>query len=1376
MAESIVIDIKANFTDNASSGARKAQKEIDKLEKSAKSLSNKKHSVRLEVEDKATSPIKKVQSAAKSFASTAYRSDLSLNDKASIILNKVKSSVKSWASQKWQSTITFLDKASNVITKVESAVRGFVGKTWRTTLSVVDKFTSPLTKLKNMLFSINSLITTVAAGLATKLVVAEPVSYADTITTASIAFETMLGSAEAADKMMSDIMEFAKTTPFDTTGLINSTQQMMAFGFEAETTLDYMEKIGNVMAAMGKGEEGIDSVTRALGQMSASGRVNAQDMLQLTSAGITAWDYVAEGMGKTVAEVRKMSEDGELDAATAIKHIMAGLEEFDGMMDKMSNRTVSGLWSNIKDTFQQSVVLEWGEGLQKGAIAGLEDMRDWLERIDPLLQSAGTSLSELGESVSTSAFDLLNGALQRLSDTISSDEFQNAETLGEKIKIVWDEVIWEPFSEWWESTGKPKFAEKMYDLGESIGTGLSNGLLTLLGIDVQEAVDDGSSIGASLAEGFIAGFDGEAVGEALLNAIKSVFASGGSGLVDMLLPGDQGASAGDKLIGAGLAIGGTYLVGKGIVAANSAYTTLSSAGSALGNWAANSALIGSTGNAMVSGSGILGGLANVGYGLTGGAYASTLAGGSGLTGAGAAAVGAGSIAGGIAGGAALISAGVDFYNMYKAAQNGNEDIMNANLLSGTSKFTGVGTGALIGGMIGGPAGALIGAGIGGVAGWIGGDYFAEKYLENAEETKRKAEAARYESEEMKAAIMDSNSSAEDLANTFRDVVNADIAERFGDVKLTMSEIAAIAKEIVFGDNLESFETFANAAASAEASLYNLKSSVATLNKTNWKLGVRLGLSENGKVSLSDTDIYEITQSVESYIASAEQYVEDQHYEFTAAVSLLLDTSEGSTGANIIANGDAFYTSIQTELQKLGTKLSETTQIALSDGVLTLDEQAELTNLQQQIANITNKLASAQADAEFAVIKMKFSLGDIDAASFANLQAELKAQAQSATDQYDTAITTSITSLNLQLADGAISQEQYNEQFNALVAGYKAKIDNLNAQVTGIQLEVLAENYSDLLGEDGAANLQNAINEAVKTGISPLEWTAEETASLLGLESLSVEMNAELTGFISQVVESMGTAMSNADLSALNTAAGTYMGPPVANAIGTAIGNADFSTSGTAAVTGVSDAITNADKTPIDTAADGVRTYTETAVDTAFNTPISTTASVDITIDWNIVNPTTTITTSGDGVSSSSVTVSASVARNANGGFINGKTLSWLGEEGTPEVVIPLGSHRRGRAMDLWERTGELLGVQPDYNALGGIVGATMSETPTTNTHGGKGNITVEVGGVTISVNADGSGDVLTAIKAQKDAIADVIAGAIYEGLNSQFSNTPLAAK
>ena len=1354
--EVIVIDVTAKFTDDTSSGAAKAQKSISNLEKSADSLSKKKHSVRMEVDDKATQPISKIKSAAKSFASTAFSSELSFKDKASIILDKVKGSAKTWASQKWQSTISTLDKASNIINKASNAGRAFASKAWRTTLSVVDGFTSPLTKLKNMLFNINTLIGAVATGLATKFVVAEPVSLADSISQSTISFQTMLGSEEKGNAMMSDIMAFAKDTPFDTMGVVEGVQQMMAYGIEAENTLKYMEKIGNVMSAMGKGEEGIDSVTRALGQMRSTGKVNAQDMMQLTSVGIKAWDYLAAGMGKSVAQVRKMSEDGAIDAETAINHIMSGLSEFDGMMDKMSNTTVKGIWSNIQDTFSQSIILKWGKGLQKGAIEGLSNFRDMLERIDPLLSKAGTSLEEIGEAISTRTFDVLDGVISRFEKVASTDAFKNADLFG-KIGIVWDEVIWQPFSEWWETSGKPKLAEKMYDFGEGIGTGISHGLLTLLGVDITDTLDDGASIGASLAEGFKAGFDGEAVGEALLEAIKSVFASGGKGLIDMLLPGDQGATAGNKILGAGLALGGTYLAAKGITAASSTYHTLSSVASSVAGWAANSKLIGSTGNAMVKGSGLLGKFADVGYGLTGGAYKSILANGSGLTGAGAAAVGGGSIAGGIAAGATLISAGFDFYDMYKAAKSGDETEKKANLASGSSKVAGVAVGAATGAAIGSvipvvgtAAGALIGAGIGGIAGWLGGDAYANKIREDAAALERETQAARYESEEMKAAIMDANSSAEDIAATFNEVVNTNIAEHFGDVKLSLTEIAELAKKIVFNNNLESFENFASAVNTAEASLYNLETSVATLNKTNWKLNVGLSLSENGQITLSDDEKASLSQSVESFMASAQQFIEDKHYEFTAAVSLLIDTSEGSSGAGIIANGDVFYTNIQTELQKLGSQLSENTKVALSDGILTLDEQAELTNLQTQISEITNKLATAQTEAEFETLKIKFSSGELDASSFASLQSELQAQVESATSSYDNALTTSITSLKLQLSDGALTEEEYNEQLNALMAGYQSNIETLNAQVSSVQLEILGDAYSDLLGEDAIANLQTALDESIKTGINPISWTAEETASLLGLESISEESAAAINSFLSQIASSMATSMLDTDFSAVSMTMSES----------------------------VSGAITNTDMEPIETAIGGVRTLTETAVTSAFSDPFKVKSSVDISLDWNILNPTTTITASGAGVNSSSVTVTA--ANNANGGFINSKTLSWLAEEGTPEVVIPLGSHRRERAMSLWQRTGELLGVQPEYNALGGIVGGNVSETPAnaplvSYRNGAPGNINLTIGNITFEIKAgDNPSDILAAIQAQKNAIVELISEALYEALVSQFSNTPLA--
>ena len=47
---------------------------------------------------------------------------------------------------------------------------------------------------------------------------------------------------------------------------------------------------------------------------------------------------------------------------------------------------------------------------------------------------------------------------------------------------------------------------------------------------------------------------------------------------------------------------------------------------------------------------------------------------------------------------------------------------------------------------------------------------------------------------------------------------------------------------------------------------------------------------------------------------------------------------------------------------------------------------------------------------------------------------------------------------------------------------------------------------------------------------------------------------------------------------------------------------------------------------------------------------------------------------------------------ANGGFITQEQLSWVGEGNKPEVIIPLSSQKRGRALSLYRQTGAILGV------------------------------------------------------------------------------------
>jgi SLT domain-containing protein len=81
----------------------------------------------------------------------------------------------------------------------------------------------------------------------------------------------------------------------------------------------------------------------------------------------------------------------------------------------------------------------------------------------------------------------------------------------------------------------------------------------------------------------------------------------------------------------------------------------------------------------------------------------------------------------------------------------------------------------------------------------------------------------------------------------------------------------------------------------------------------------------------------------------------------------------------------------------------------------------------------------------------------------------------------------------------------------------------------------------------------------------------------------------------------------------------------------------------------------------------------------------------------------------------------SVAHNARGGFVNEEQLSWLAEGNKPEVVIPLATSERTRAIDLFKRTAAILGAN-DVAYLPSLAGA------------GAGS-SVNYGGINVVINA-----------------------------------------
>lgn len=134
-----------------------------------------------------------------------------------------------------------------------------------------------------------------------------------------------------------------------------------------------------------------------------------------------------------------------------------------------------------------------------------------------------------------------------------------------------------------------------------------------------------------------------------------------------------------------------------------------------------------------------------------------------------------------------------------------------------------------------------------------------------------------------------------------------------------------------------------------------------------------------------------------------------------------------------------------------------------------------------------------------------------------------------------------------------------------------------------------------------------------------------------------------------------------------------------------------------------------------------------------------------------------------------------IQKNANGSFVGGKTLSWVGEDG-PEVIIPLGGKRRKRGLDLWHQAGAMLGVS--QHVEGGFVGGGFTGGKASN---GKKNapISVSVGNITIELkgNGDGTGkniDLLKLLQEQKNQVSDEICTILADALESAYRNIPVA--
>lgn len=224
----------------------------------------------------------------------------------------------------------------------------------------------------------------------------------------------------------------------------------------------------------------------------------------------------------------------------------------DGAAQQMSDTMLDNMQGSL--TLLQSAVDGVKLSLGSRLSPYVRQFADWLTTKMPAV-----------ENVINEVMDTVDAKVEALKSTIaeftSSEEWADADIWG-KISIAWDKIVAEPFSAWWDGTGKPWLTEKVAGFGETLGSGITTGLLAILGFDASGAVEDGKTIGASFINGFKDGFDTEKISEALTawaNDHKGVVAAAGVIAGGKLLGGISRAFQSGKDIFGGI----SSLFGKG---------------------------------------------------------------------------------------------------------------------------------------------------------------------------------------------------------------------------------------------------------------------------------------------------------------------------------------------------------------------------------------------------------------------------------------------------------------------------------------------------------------------------------------------------------------------------------------------------------------------------------------------------------------------------------------------------------------------------------------------------------------------------------------------------------------------------------------------
>lgn len=167
------------------------------------------------------------------------------------------------------------------------------------------------------------------------------------------AFESFLGSAEAAQRAIANIKLDASTMPFGASELIEANQMLISAGENAEQARENINALAAAVAATGGGNAELSRMAQNLQQIRNTGKATSMDIRQFANAGINIFGLLSDYAQATGQDVESLEYTYE-NLTAALKMSTEEGGRYYGAMEKQAE-TYNGQLDALKSRIQDSL-------------------------------------------------------------------------------------------------------------------------------------------------------------------------------------------------------------------------------------------------------------------------------------------------------------------------------------------------------------------------------------------------------------------------------------------------------------------------------------------------------------------------------------------------------------------------------------------------------------------------------------------------------------------------------------------------------------------------------------------------------------------------------------------------------------------------------------------------------------------------------------------------------------------------------------------------------------------------------------------------------------------------------------------------------------